>query len=84
MGGQVGLRTGFERRRGRDGALSIGRARALQIIMSFGLFPLVMGPIDGLMASEWCDLSAWNPFSPDSYMKEELYLAGRVCQRAYG
>lgn len=42
-----------------------------------------MGQMDELMAREWCTLNAWHLFSPASYRKQELYLAGRVCQRRY-
>lgn len=68
----------------RDAVLSRGRARALQIIMSNGHFPLVRRHVDKLMASEWCDLSVWNLFSPNLCVKEELHLAGWVYQRADG
>ena len=68
----------------RDAVLSRSRGRALQIIMSYGHFPLVRRHVDKLMASELCDLSVSNLFSPDSSVKEELHLAGWVYQRVDG
>lgn len=47
----------------------------------FRLFPLEVGQLDELMAREWCTLNVCNLFSPASYRKGELYLAGKMCQK---